>query len=111
MTAIVLAVYKLKVIRKSISLKNHEILRQQCLLPIFLIKCGVINERQRSDLAAPVTPASCGLSPQHTGSAVVVGGHSFSRFFLLRSVYHHLFSVYVSADLFRMGILSTLMSR
>lgn len=77
MTTIVLAVCKLKVIRKSISLKNHDILRQQCLLPVLLIKCGVINGRQRSDLATPATPAPCGLSPQHPGSAVVVGGHSF----------------------------------
>lgn len=58
MTALVLTVYKLQVIRKCISLKNHEVLRQQHLFPAFLIKCGVINVRQRSDLVTPSIPAS-----------------------------------------------------
>lgn len=110
MTAIVLAVYKLKVIRKCIFLKNHEILRQQCLFPVFLIKAGVINIRQRSDLVTPFL-LHYKLLPQLIGFAVVVFGCLFSRFFLLRSVCHHFFSVYVPADLFRMEILSTLMSR
>lgn len=58
MTAIVLAVYKLKVIRKYIFLRNHQILRQQYLFHVFPIKYGVINVRPGSDPVSPSIPAS-----------------------------------------------------